>query len=475
MPLYLVLHWDGKMILDALNIKREIESMVLSGAPGYIEGKIIDAIAITDENGNPTSTGFAQAEAVLHSVMEWGAADNIVAFSFDTTASNTGIYSGAAIRMNYSLDRPILYLACRHHVFDLLAKNTFHQVVGYDPSPEVAMFKHMKDIFPHIDTTGSFLTFDIDNKEELIELFTNILTKQNVNGELFVRKDYRELAEIALVMVGGELPGGKVMVWLHLGAAHKARFMAFALCSFKILAFSHLQEVRSKCFSKKVKGRGLIFDEKTLENLWRWGQYAVKHYVPQFLLATLGRDAPSNDLNLFKSTLQYREVDQEVADTALETLERHKWYLTEHIIPFALFSDNVTSEEKAKMAEKLLLLPKDDIPFLGHPEFPVVTEETQLWDLVTSKSWQFFDILKSDPKWLSQRVNEWESDPDFRKVKAFVSTVKVVNDSCERAVALATDYARILTKDSTIRRQILQVVEADRKARPGCSKAMLDN
>lgn len=103
-----------------------------------------------------------------------------------------------------------------------------------------------------------------------------------------------------------------------------------------------------------------------------------------------------------------------------------------------------------------------------------MTEDTELCDLVTPKSWQFFDILKSDPKWLSESVSSWESDPDYMKVKAFVSTVKVVNDSCKRAVALASDYARILTKDSTIRRQILQVVEADRRARPGCSKAMLD-
>ena len=108
-------------------------------------------------------------------------------------------------------------------------------------------------------------------------------------------------------MVGDKLPGGKEIRWLHLGAAHKACFMVFALCSFKILAFSHLQEVQDKCFSKKVK-RGLIFDKKTLKNLWQWGQYAVKCDIPQFLLTSLGRDAPINGLNLFKATLQYREL-----------------------------------------------------------------------------------------------------------------------------------------------------------------------
>ena len=68
------------------------------------------------------------------------------------------------------------------------------------------MFKKMKDVFPDIDTSGSFMMFDLDNKQEVIELFTNILTKLNVNGQLFVREDYRELCEIALVMIGGELP-----------------------------------------------------------------------------------------------------------------------------------------------------------------------------------------------------------------------------------------------------------------------------
>ena len=85
-------------------------------------------------------------------------------------------------------------------------------------------------------------------------------------------------------------------------------------------------------------------------------------------------------------------------------------------------------------------------------------------------------IVKSDPspKWLTQPVSEWDSDPDYTDIKAFVSTVKVVNDSCERAVALATDYARILTKDSSMLRKILQVVEAERKAYKDCNKATLD-
>ena len=65
-------------------------------------------------------------------------------------------------------------------------------VWAYDPSPDVAMFKKMKDIFKNINTGGAFQVFDVKNKDELIELFSNILTKYNINGELFVREDYCE-------------------------------------------------------------------------------------------------------------------------------------------------------------------------------------------------------------------------------------------------------------------------------------------
>ena len=91
-------------------------------------------------------------------------------------------------------------------------------------------------------------------------------------------------------------------------------------------------------------------------------------------MATLGRDAPSNDLNLFKATIQYREVDEELADCALDTLSRHKWYLTGEVVPFSLFSDNVTEDEKSRIAARLLSTQREETVSLGLPNFPVVTE-----------------------------------------------------------------------------------------------------
>ena len=138
----------------------------------------------------------------------------IRAFVFDTTASNTGWQSGATVRLNFMLGRVILYLACRHHIMELIAKNPFHAVVGYDPSPDILMFKR-------------FLTFDLgtEQRDKLIMTYTEILTKEDVDGQIFVRGDYRDLCKMSLVMVGGQLPGNEIYRFPPPGACHKARFL----------------------------------------------------------------------------------------------------------------------------------------------------------------------------------------------------------------------------------------------------------
>ena len=219
----------------------------------------------------------------------------------------------------------------------------------------------------------------------------------------------------------------------------------------------------------------MVFEEETLENLWRFSRYAVILYVPAFLLSSCGRDAAVYDLQLYKALLRYQAVDKELANSALTTLNRHLWYLAPQTVMFALFSDKLSKDAKGRMAAKLLTLDRPDSPSLGLPKFPVVTATTELWDLVSEASWEFFDIVKSDPlPWLTKSVSEWEAHSDYQAVKAFVSTVKVVNDSCERAIALAKDYYSILTTDSRVRRMICQVVEKDRKEFPGISKASLN-
>ena len=86
---------------------------------------------LTNEDGNPTSTGLAQAQTVFEKVKQRNCQDSIVGLSYGTTASNTGKDRGAMVRLQRLLDVPLFYLGCRHHIAELLAKtqvSDFHDL-----------------------------------------------------------------------------------------------------------------------------------------------------------------------------------------------------------------------------------------------------------------------------------------------------------------------------------------------------------
>ena len=82
-PRYATLHWDGALVKDVTGTLQENESILVSGAPYYLEGKLLSVSKLVDDNGRPTSTGEAQALAVLEQVKAWDVED------VDIAASNT--------------------------------------------------------------------------------------------------------------------------------------------------------------------------------------------------------------------------------------------------------------------------------------------------------------------------------------------------------------------------------------------------
>ena len=66
-PKLAALHWDGKLVKDVTGTLRENEAILVSGAPPYKEGKLLAVSILKDEKGD-TSTGEAQAQAVLAEV-----------------------------------------------------------------------------------------------------------------------------------------------------------------------------------------------------------------------------------------------------------------------------------------------------------------------------------------------------------------------------------------------------------------------
>lgn len=73
-----------------------------------------------------------------------------MALVFDTTASNSGVHKGAANLMEESLGRKLFYLACRHHILELVGavwKLTFSEILG----PDNKLFADFKVAWSEID------------------------------------------------------------------------------------------------------------------------------------------------------------------------------------------------------------------------------------------------------------------------------------------------------------------------------------
>ena len=70
---------------------------------------------------------------------------------------------------------------------------------------------------------------------------------------------------------------------------------------------------------------------------------------------------------------------------------------------------------------------------------------------------------------------KWEESEHFRRLEKFVTTAKVINDTAERAIKLASDYAKSLTKDSKMRQKLFQTVEWHRREKAGRTKKSTAN
>jgi hypothetical protein len=224
-PDHLSVHWDSKQMKTYLGELKEWLSILGAGADDYVEGKLFHVASLEDEHGNPTSTGEAQAAAVLEELERWKVKDRVRALVFDTTNSNSGLHKGAAIRITRALGRPCFFFGCRHHVSELIVKGVWYSLFQEDLGPECKFFCEVANDWDSVDISLPIITLDqeIFKREEALDFYRKILTqKHGRTSNYLVRDDYREIAESSMALLGEMPPGGR-MIWKKPGARHKAR------------------------------------------------------------------------------------------------------------------------------------------------------------------------------------------------------------------------------------------------------------
>ncbi|ESO05704.1 hypothetical protein HELRODRAFT_171365 [Helobdella robusta] len=204
--------------------------------------------------------------------------------------------------------------------------------------------------------------------------------------------------------------------------------------------------------------------------------FATHIYVPAWMLCPIPSDAPVNDLQLLSRIEQYSEINKNVASAATKKLKNHLWYLGTEMVWLSLFSNKVANAEKQLIVEAMTAVDSDwSVRGVKYPATELEQVKSKpLHDLVSGTSRAALLLLGMDVAILREtEPDSWNDLPLFQKVANVVKSLKVVNDTAERTVALMTNFNQSITKNETELQKLIQVVEDNRTRIPDSSKRTL--
>ena len=440
-PDKVVVHWDGK----TFKLRGRIESKrVCIFISGVDEEKTRKLLGIPEtESGR----GVDEFEMVKEYLVKWKVKEQIVGMVFDTTASNSGEHSGACRYLEVWVDTPILWLACRRHVAELHIGSAMKVIMGTTKDPGVALFRRLRDQWRDIKIDYNDLVIS-DFSESPHELrATDMLTwaTEQLVKQTFPRDDYREMMELVVISLGGQVKG---FMFKLPGPDHHARWMSKVIYSLKLKLLSKVFEMTD--------------EEKT--RISQVVDFILLFYAKYWFTTPLAASAARQDLDFMSGVLEYRVVNSKLSFAVLSSVYRHLWYLTPQLIVLALTDKEM--EDFSRMAIASALHGQErQVVKTGKPTFPILAHgatmtRNQMSELVGPESWLLFDLLhlNGPSDWLLSPASQWHLSPDYMELDIFTNNLVVVNDLAERGIHLATDFINRLDSEEQ-REALFQVVE----------------
>ncbi|XP_074111077.1 uncharacterized protein LOC141535152 [Cotesia typhae] len=397
-----VLHFDGKLLSDITGTEQ------------------VDRLPIILVPKLESGTGQNQASAIIKTVKQWDInTDNIKALCSDTTASNTGIRNGACVLVEKALSRKLLYLPCRHHIFEIVLRSAFEVYWPASSGPNVPIYQRFKKKWDEIDQSN--FTAGICDKK-VLEVITPIKDEilKFVNNQIEMdhcRDDYRELLELSLIFLGTTTTN---ITFKHPGPVHHARWMAKAIYSLKIFLF------RNEFHLTKSEINGLR--ELCL--------FIIIFYLKAWFTASCAITAPNNDLTLIKELISFERFNN------IGTKKR-----IVHALKNCKANETTTNR---------FIIDKKNLESL-----------ISLISLISINIFESFDLSY---EFIDEDVTLWPQNPNFLENLEYFGKLQVVNDVAERGVVLIEQYNRCLTKNEEQLQYLLQVVTEHRKQYPNCNK-----
>ena len=379
----------------------------------------------------------------------WGISDGIIASCFDTTSSNTGIYSGSTVLLQQHLNRQLLWLSCCHHIPELILKAAFQTLFGKTTGPSAALFSCLKTSWKSLDLTDLRLPPTPASCRSSVDALLHFLDERLVpeNKEHLTRGDYKELLELAKICLGGTVERKRNYTYQlsKPGADSNARWMAKCLYVLKLSLLQH--QIPS-------------LTEQTKKKINTMSSFTLHCYIRYWFTSSSLTGAASNDLKMYQDLTSFERVSKAVSDACLPVLQRHTWYLTEECIPIALCNPALETETCNQLAREIGGLPPTSIQ-IRKPTLPSITSSSTLPDFVGPRSVLLFSQLKLDHTFLL--AEDWRETLHFYTLKSAISNLHPVNDSSERALAMATSFNGRITRDEEAYQDMMLVVAAHRK------------
>ena len=273
-----------------------------------------------------------------------------------------------------------------------------------------------------------------------------------LENEKTMRKDYLEMAILALKYLGGDLPNKFSNFKLQAPSAyHHARWMSKVLYVLKIA----------------------MLKPSFVENITRIRSLALfycTYYAKAWLTCIFAAKAPVYDLALIQTLERvcsteriWPEEFQMMARAAVEKLKMHTWYLSERLVPLVLFS-NLGDEIKEQVRREIKNYNEE--PHHEEQQRPEKDSflDVRLTMLVGSDSYRLFDLLKLNKNLLNIPVSKWNASNGYEHAVNRIKNLPVVNDAAERALGMATKlHGPTMPKDEEHLQARYKVVDASRK------------
>ena len=230
---------------------------------------------------------------------------------------------------------------------------------GPTSAPDDPMFKAFREGFSSIDVERRApWEWPNDPNDWRHSRASDVLEWAHKHMEIatWPREDYRELIELVSLFLGGVTKRVHKEVAVTVdpyirkpGGHHQARFMASCLYLLKIYLFRHEFET----------------EPEQLEHVKILAEYVALVHTPYFLKSPLAVSAPRQDRDFWVDIHKYQacfnpgDVEYAMLESVLRIMQiNHLWYLTEELVIFALFDDNLTDDERKSIAHNLLSSPR---------------------------------------------------------------------------------------------------------------------